>query len=135
MIFGSSCEHVFFQIFLCLIGFSLLQNCIISKCDFSKVGLRPWVKDCCGSFCEHVFQKLLFDWIFLASKLYYLKYWFFENWIEAMSEGLFWIIQRTFFQKRFLLIGFSFLQNWIIPKFEYSIISNLIFQKLDWGHE
>ena len=46
------------------------------KLDFSRIGLRPWVKDFFGSGCEHLFvqQRFFVDWIFLYPKLDYLKF-------------------------------------------------------------
>ena len=87
------------------------------KLDFSKIRLRPWVKEFFGSSCEHLFVQNRFcvDWILFYSKLDYLKLDFPQIGLRPWIKELFGSsCKRLFFQKRFFLIGFSFIQNRII---------------------
>ena len=97
----------------------------LSQICFSKIGLKPW-KMIFWIKLWTLFNNVFFNWMFRASKLDYLKFdmskiglW---PWINNLSGST----VNMFFKKRFC-IWFSLLQNWII--------SNLIFPKLDWGHE
>ena len=93
------------------------------KFDFSKIGLRPRVKELFGSFCEHFFKNVSFGLDFLFFIIGLSQIWFSKIGLKPWLNDLFGSFCEHFFSKKKILCDWIFLSSKLdYLKFDFSKI-------------